>query len=299
MCQGFAIALIALLPEASAAATFSLNCTGEAEVAKKGCSVALRGEIKKGDAEKFQKILASSRPAGWHIDTLLLDSNGGDVRESFLLANLVRKFMLNTSTTDLSQSLKNGRRGYAGMSKAERQSAIRQEHFTCVSACFLVWLAGARRQSINFGDDEFRVGIGLHRPYFGAEFYRQSPDVVAKQQQQIMAEVKEYLVREQVPAAFIEEMMKRSSVEVYWVSQSEDWPKLNGRAPWFEEMMIARCGLDPKLDDLLDRRLLQLVAEEKKPDSDSEYMNLLSKRQAYNVCEYQQRQSAHATKPAR
>ena len=61
-----------------------------------------------------------------------------------------------------------------------------------------------------------------------------------------MAITREFLVRESVPQRLIDEMMQRSSKEIYWLSVAEV-ARIPGRAPWFEEWLIARCNFDPAI----------------------------------------------------
>ena len=209
----------------SDAATFEAHCSTGLEQAG-GCSILMRGKIERGDRERLLQVLSTPLKAPGFFKTLVLDSPGGDVQEAFSLSDVVIRAALDTSTYSI------GNPEFAG-------------HKTmCVSACFLIWVAGAERNqaSIGIATKKRQHGIGLHRPFFSAEAYAQlDASAAAQRQQELFSKVRAYLRRYDVPDAMIDEMMNRSSREIYWLSSLDDPFALSGRAPWFEELMIARC----------------------------------------------------------
>ena len=161
-----------------------------------------------------------------------LDSPGGSVVAAIELSTVVRQALLYTSI---------GR-----PISARPPIPGRVDTYHCVSACFLVWVAGAQRLTISFivpRQPDGTSEIGLHRPYLDRDAYGRSPSQIAAMQQQAMGLTATYLKNEQVPQELIEKMLSRASTQVYWVGPED--ANISGMSPWFEEMMIARCGHDP------------------------------------------------------
>lgn len=283
----FAVLSITCVAHANAA-TFSVTCNSKVEQARQGCIIKLTGKIEVGDSTRLRALFREPTPAGFHYNTLLLDSPGGDVAEALRIASVVREAMLETTTMrsvgDIdTRALRSG-------------DKLPRMHWPCVSACFLVWVAGAERTSLSTVDPEHGpVGIGLHRPYFAPAAYNNPASQVAEMQQQAAAAMREYLRREQIPESFIEKMLDRSSREIYWLHESGDEWALNGRAAWFEEMMIARCGYDPIYDRRGEQLGVQLLEKRKDPLTDEAYQRWLAWRQAFNRCQAEARRSAQQT----
>ncbi|MDZ7651741.1 MAG: hypothetical protein U5L03_03790 [Burkholderiaceae bacterium] len=141
------------------------------------------------------------------------------------MIEVVREAMLDTSVDDL---------GLAGV----------RSRRTCISACALVFMAGANRwYSPRKGDR-----LGFHRPYFRSDLGEASAKELAEAQGVAMRRVRDFLFEEGVPATFVDAMLNRASNEVLWVSSS-DWSQFRRRAVWFEELLISKCGLPPKLSN--------------------------------------------------
>ena len=224
---------------------------------------------------QLREIVRQPQPTDWFYGTLLLDSPGGSVREAFLLAQVVRDALLETTTY-----------------RSSATNATTQ-HWPCVSACFLVWVAGTERSSMSGSNKKSgHFGLGLHRPFFEQGAYGNSPAQVAEMQQTMTESVRAYLRREQVPELYVEKMLERSSREVFWLHESGDLFALNGRAPWFEEMMIARCKFDPVYDREFQARDIRLTVQGKGGASEAERKTFFQWRQTYNTCEYEIRQQA-------
>ena len=271
--------LVALPADRAFSASFTTKCEGNLARLSQACTVKLTGKIERGDAAALRKVLREGLKGDWFYGTLLLDSLGGEVKEALLVASVVREALLATSTVDM-----------------EADPTVRgaRNFWPCVSACALIWFAGVDRNSYagqNKTDGCF--GIGLHRPYFSADTYSKSPALVAEAQQEMTMQVREFLRREQVPEQFIQRMLDRSSREVYWLDESGDASALTGRAPWFEEMMIARCGFDPAYDRESEATIVRGLSNEKRETS-PESESYRSWRRNYNGCEYQTRRSAQA-----
>jgi hypothetical protein len=281
----------ACMPITASAATFSVLCDNSFEVASQACTIQLSGRIEQGDASRLRSVIGQNLPDGWRYGAVLLESPGGSVSAALEVAEVVRKAMLDTTTYRLPKDAVNpkklGTDGY-------------QTRRKCVSACFLIWVAGSDRSAFTYSLVEGGTSdIGLHRPYLDKSAYEGSPEKVAERQQQVMLATAEYLKREQVPQALIEKMLQRASTQVYWLTDED--PDITGRSPWFEEMMIARCGYDPTYDretaawvsKAIDENSSKQRAAGKKKltpaDLGPRYAKYIEWRQQYNACEYNAR----------
>lgn len=226
----------ALLSASSAeAASFTTACNSLLE-RRNGCSIELVGTIVSGDADRLLAILSngSGSPHGWFY--LVLDSGGGDVVEALKVADVVRQALLETTTVRIDVPPE------IALRSPERQ------FLRCASACFLVWSAGARRHHYSAEIEKIgHVGLGLHRPSFSKDAYS-TADIgqLARESQAVAEMVRQYLRREAIPEQLIEEMMRRSSREIMWLDDDEKSTlSIPEMAPWYEEMLIARCNFDP------------------------------------------------------
>lgn len=276
------------------AAQFQVLCDSPGEIGAQGCTIKLSGEIKAGDADRLLSQLRQPLPEGWQYLTLLLHSPGGDVREALLVAQLVKQALLRTSTFRLNK---------VGVGGPE------DPHFlnTCVSACFLVWVAGTERAAYNTrapGSGR-HVGLGLHRPYLSSgSIDGKSPAEVARIHQDMTNTVRDYLRREQIPDSYVQKMLEHSSREVYWLADTGGNMgnfDLDGHAAWWDELLIARCGYDPAYDRdaMADTTARIIRAQENKVKldlgSDVTYQRYITWKQAQNSCQYQMRLDAQAS----
>lgn len=277
----FIFSAVFTYPASTYAANFSSTCNTQIEQSA-GCTILLTGEIVKGDNQRLVDLLRSQKSGSNFFRTILLKSPGGSISEALLIAQSVTQNVLNTATTVY----------------WKKDELITDSY--CVSACFLIWVAGAERMHFSSPSKNGRkpIGLGLHRPYFSKEdFANLDPLTAAKNQQDLIAQVRAYLKRQDVADNLIDEMMKRSSKEVYWLNSIETTDELDQRAPWFEELMISRCGFDPnaeKEDNMeIGKQLTDLHATGKKPDL-AKRKKYLAWRQSYNSCEYEFRKSSQA-----
>ncbi len=263
---------------AASAATFTSKCDAEFEKIA-GCTIIMTGEIVKGDNQRLIELLRTSRKSGASIyRSILLQSMGGSISEALLIAQTVTQNVLDTKTTAFWRN----------------EYPLSESH--CVSACFLIWVAGAERLHTSSPSQRGNrpIGLGLHRPYFSKEeFAAQDPLSAAKNQQDLVAQVRAYLKRNDVPDKLIDEMMKRSSKEIYWLDSIEAAGELDQKAPWFEELMISKCSFDP----VFDRQVntfggAEVLSGKRIPKEQKD--KYFAWRQNYNTCEYEFRKTSQA-----
>lgn len=259
----------------ASAATFSTTCETSLE-RNGGCTIVMTGEIVKGDSQRLIDHIRSGKNSRSHFyRRILLNSPGGSVSEALSIAQIVIDNVLDTNTSAYWLPLED---------KRERNGI-------CVSACFLIWVAGAKRESYSRPPgNQFGLppaGLGLHRPFFSSdEFVKLSPSAAAKAQQDLISQIRGYLKRNDIPDSLIDEMIRRSSREVYWLDSMDRTDEaLDGMAPWFEELMISKCKYDPEFD----RQINYFVGGKMpsgEPISQQQKEKYFAWRQNYNACEY-------------
>ncbi len=176
----------------------------------------MNGEINRGDYEKFRKFLLPNLDefvAGNRV--VMISSNGGDLIEALKIARIMRAMYLDISVP---------RDG-------------------CASSCFFLYLSGIHRTAL------IEKSLGIHRAYFDPTYFSGlSPSDADHNQAELSKIVKQYLEDYSVPGYLIDRMNRTSSGEIYWLSELDiealgDWP------PWYEEMLIAKCGYDKTIEN--------------------------------------------------
>jgi hypothetical protein len=202
----------------STAATFRRLCDLEDRQGM-ACTIEMSGEIRDGDTQRLSTVLASDRSRIGGDRFLLLESLGGDIREALRIGEVVKSAMLITTLVRI-----------ADMDEDKRRH--------CVSACVLVFLAGADRLAL-------KGKLGIHRPNFDPTRYqKQDPLQISRAQIELEDAVRGYAQSHGVSDQLIGKMMAHSSKDVYWLSKDEQ-SALEGEQSWYQEIMIATCRYDP------------------------------------------------------
>lgn len=197
-------------------------------VGRFACDIVVRGPIETGDARKVLSALHEANKNVAPLGFLTLASPGGDLREALKIADIVQAAMLPTTNIDYARDA-HGSNDRSG------------ESMSCASACFFIWLAGPNRF---VRQEKTGRALGLHRPYFAKDTYTNTdPQTLASKHGDIAQAARQYLERAAVPTRLIEEMLRRPSTDIYWLTIEEE-NDLAGYAPWFEELLIARCNYD-------------------------------------------------------
>lgn len=226
------VTAIMMVHTPSTAATFRRICDLED---RKGmqCTIELSGEIRNGDAQRLRSILSNDKSRVGNDRFLMLESPGGDIREALRIGEVVKSAMLITTLVRV-----------ADMDADERNK--RQ----CVSACVLVFLAGADRKAM-WGQ------LGVHRPYFDASTYRKQDSLqTSRAQIELEDAVRGYSRAHGASDQLIGKMMAHSSKDVYWLSKEEQ-TTLEGEQSWYQEIMIATCHHDPSREAAIYKRWLE------------------------------------------
>lgn len=162
----------------------------------------LRGEIQKGDFNKFKNAFAMHDKVPNYF---LLESHGGDVNEAMLMGRFIR----------------------------ESQIPVRVENY-CDSACFFIYAAGVERKSSS--------KIGLHRPYYGKSYFAGLTSTQAQEKYNSLdLKIRLYLRDMGVSDNITNRMFATPSNKIYYVNKEEAEFLLGFRAPFYGEWLLAKC----------------------------------------------------------
>lgn len=219
--------LILARPVAALEITYSSTnpFTGSPE---SGEGLLLKGEIAPGDYKYLLEVIRNDPNRFWRSTGFILASPGGDIQEAVKIARLV---------------------------KATYSSAfVGPAAGPCVSACFFVFASAARREAGS-------RTLGIHRPYIHPRrLHSLTPQQAETLQNTMLRQARLYLEDLQVPTNIIDTMFQRASTEVHWLTDPEIGEQLGRRPPWYEQFLIARCGLDKALE----RRYWQMHDKDQK-----------------------------------
>jgi len=177
-----------------------------------GCCLMLRGEIRSGDYNYLLDVLLKEPYPFLTNRTLVLSTPGGDVEEAMKIARLVK-----------------GVYGHVEVGEAAGK---------CASAGFLIFASAAIRIASP-------GTVGIHRLYVDPRRLTSlSPSQAVALQNDVFRRARSYLQELQIPTSLIDTMFQRASSEVYWLSRAELENQIGHYAPWYEEFLIAKCGLD-------------------------------------------------------
>jgi hypothetical protein len=179
-------------------------------------SILLKGEITPGDYEHLLELIRNDPNRFWNSDGFILSSPGGDVQEAVRIASFI---------------------------KGTFSSVFVGRAAPCVSSCFFIFAAAAHRQGGGYDT------LGVHRPYIDPRRMQSlTPRQAEALQNTVLRQARLYLENLQVPTSIIDKMFQRASTEVAWLTRPEIEEQLGARPPWYEQFLIARCGLDKAVE---------------------------------------------------
>lgn len=191
----------------------------------------INGQIAKGDFAKLADLYRRNHPA---LNSIYLNSPGGDALEAMKIGDLIRQYLIYTHApfrfapggTPM-MHLYNG--------SDTVQWLCQGPSCKCASACALVWFAAVNRTG----------EVGLHRPRLDdASFKDLPPSEAAKVYRQVLEEIARYLRRMEVPQAVADLIITTNSAEIMWVGTVEaEGDKWNlQESPSYSEWQQANCG---------------------------------------------------------
>lgn len=175
----------------------------------------MRGEIVPGD---YDRLIGYAVENGLHLTTfrVILSSPGGDVTEALRIGKLLKGIFATV--------------------------AVGPTFGQCASACFIIFASAVERESM--------AGlVGIHRPYLSPERMRSlSPGQAEALETTAMLDAEAYLHQLRIPNNLVEIMFEHASNEIHWLTDDELERQLGKRPPWYEEFLIARCGLEKSVE---------------------------------------------------
>jgi hypothetical protein len=175
----------------------------------------MKGEIVPGDYERLLAFATTSKIPLLRVG-YTLSSPGGDVSEALRIGRLFKNI-------------------YASV-------VVGPESGPCASACFIIFASAVFRQA----EDGL---VGIHRPYVSPNRLASvSPSAAEALETRALLDAETYLHQLRVPNRLVDEMFENASTEIHWLSYSE-LSELGRRPPWYEEFLIARCGLDKAAEE--------------------------------------------------
>jgi hypothetical protein len=178
--------------------------------------LVISGDIDPGDYQRFVARIESDENRFLSQNRIIVASNGGDVSEAMKIALLIQSMY-----SEVTVEPQTGR---------------------CLGACFLIYAAADRRAT---GGERL---IGLHRPtLIDAVSAALSPADAAALEDRALAQVRAFLVANEVPEYLMEEMFHRSSNEVYWLSP-QDEQTLGFKSSAFLQYLKTHCAWDAALE---------------------------------------------------
>lgn len=244
--------LLAAIPQAVAAdiraissiCFFGSRCADEARyrLIMECCidSILISGEIQRGDAEKFFQIITVHRGK---IAKVILRSPGGSIDDALKIGRIVRNLLLETEGPKLDYSIAENW-GYAGNERPLcfengiipelPASRYKGTQCSCSSACFLVYVAGVRRNA---------AFLGIHRAYRSkTDYERMGVDDAIRSHSAIEARIRRFLEDMGVAQRYGDIMFGVGSGEMWIIPYPLIVSDLMGWASTIEEWLLARCG---------------------------------------------------------
>jgi hypothetical protein len=187
--------------------------------------LVISGEIIPGDYDRLLSKILDDPNRFLAENKIILASDGGDVAEALKIAKLVKSLFSEVIVGPLT-----GR---------------------CASACFFIYAAANQRET-----DGERL-IGINRPYLvdsepespppPPPAVSASPPDVTAAENRALTKVRAFLRENAVPGYLVDEMFRRASDEVYWLSQ-DDQKNLGYKSQAFKQYLRAECAWDEGLE---------------------------------------------------
>jgi hypothetical protein len=177
--------------------------------------LVISGEIIPGDYDHLLSKILDDPNRFLAENKIILASDGGDVAEALKIAQFIKSLFSEVIVGPLT-----GR---------------------CASACFFIYAAANQRET-----DGERL-IGINRPYLvDSEAESPPPDATAAENR-ALSKVRAFLQENAVPGYLVDEMFRRDSDEVYWLSE-DDQKNLGYKSQAFKQYLRAECGWDEGLE---------------------------------------------------
>tara|TARA_R110001592_G_scaffold215036_1_gene468375 strand:+ start:867 stop:1694 length:828 start_codon:yes stop_codon:yes gene_type:complete len=209
------------------------------EFGRLGGTFTMHGEIEPGDSIAFVKDLIS-----WDYPPTIfhIESPGGDLAEAMQIGRIIRDSHVPVWTGE-----------------------------ECSSACVFIYVSGVERLA--------RGRVGLHRPYFGPQYFSGLTSAQAKKKYADLRRAVEGFLKEmEVSNVIKQRIFETGSNEMDFISESESNRIFGEISPFYDEWLAAKCGrLSPHEQKVIDswanlvaaRSVLTIAADDTIPKSEA------------------------------
>lgn len=179
-------------------------------------ALQLQGTIDDDDGKKLTEFLGSWTPEERQtILWVVLDSEGGSVREALRIARSLRQW---------------------GFVSHTPRSA------KCISACVFLYAAGlVRIPAVEEDQVNLTRNIGLHRAFIGRSYLKTlRMSEAAQLTRSIQQIVERAFIEFDLPPSLYQTAMATASTDVRWLDET-DMQSIATYPAWFEEFVLAKC----------------------------------------------------------
>jgi hypothetical protein len=228
----------------------------------------MKGDIAKGDAEKFESVMQELNRNGLRVARLALLSRGGNVSDAIKIGRAVRKYIIFTSappelefllpppenfesmttdelfafakaaskikfkyfeTTTLNDVRISSSRRAVDLTNSSDKSLIYDPDAMCASACALIAVAGLHRSGT----------VGVHHMYV------EDREIDFNDLNSVLGngadEVQGYLAELRIPMSFWDRMNSTPSNEMTWIDFGRE-DGVDNYDPFLQEYLHGKCG---------------------------------------------------------
>lgn len=201
-------------------------------------SLILEGKIETGDYTSVRRFLRDESNFKKISTGVFLASPGGNVREALRIGYLIRTLQLSTEAP----SIPPPDRRVVGSSIFSPAELTNRQNFQCVSACFLIYVAGIERKLGWIGR------LGIHQPRLEYKPPGASEADTKIASLEIRSVIKVYLDKMNVPNKYLELIYSAPPNDVRWITQVEFDADLKGYIPEVRALLQAKCNASHEPD---------------------------------------------------
>jgi hypothetical protein len=191
----------------------------------------LEGKIEPGDYISVRNFLSEESNFKKMSGEVYLASQGGNLIEALRIGYLIRHLQLSTnSPSRIPRTII----GSGCKVILPSDLANRQNYYRCISACFLLYVAGVDRREAGL--------IGLHHPQLERRPVEVTDNDISIAMVDIRDKLKTYFAKMNVPNKYLDLMFSLPPNRVRWITQSEFDADLKGYVPEVRALLDAKCN---------------------------------------------------------
>jgi hypothetical protein len=195
----------------------------------------IEGTIEPGDYSSVFNFLRDESNFKKISGGVFLASPGGYVFEAMKIGNLIRDLRLGTDAPSNSPSEK----GHFSFPTIAAPDLKNPANYQCISACFLVYVAGIYRHLAGTGR------LGLHQPQLSPKASPLSEEKSEAAKTYVRNWIKSYLGTMNVPNKYVDLMYSVPANQLRWITQDEFDADLNGYIAPLRDFIDKKCNPRP------------------------------------------------------